>query len=270
MRLWDTATGDLQETLRSYSGRVLSVGFSPDGRLPAAASDESTVLLWDTATAGMQQTLKGNSISSSSVSFSPDGRILASGSNDGPVLLWDTKTLSVQQTLEGNSGWTKPLVFSPDGCLLASGSHDNTIRPWDMVIRGHSHIISSLAFSPDGRLLASGASDKTVRLRNTPSDRLQETLSAEEVITELEFSQDGLYPITESGILDIQSAKGKRASGSIHKNPAISIEDDWIYVSGKNVLWLHPDFRPSCSAIHGNLIALGSGPGRVSMLRFRL
>ena len=57
VRLWNTATGGLQKTLKGHSGSVLSVTFSPEDRLLATGSDDNTVRLWDTATGDLQETL---------------------------------------------------------------------------------------------------------------------------------------------------------------------------------------------------------------------
>jgi WD40 repeat protein len=54
VRLWDAATGALQQTLKGHSDWVTSVAFSPDSRLLASASEGKTVRLWDTATGALQ------------------------------------------------------------------------------------------------------------------------------------------------------------------------------------------------------------------------
>ncbi|KAI1832152.1 hypothetical protein CBS147337_6832 [Penicillium roqueforti] len=182
VRLWDTATGALQQTLKGHLGWVWSVAFSPDGRLLASGSDDQTVQLWDTTTGALQQTLKGHLGRVYSVVFSPDSRLLASGSYDETVRLWDTATGTLQQTREGHLGRVYSVAFSPDSRLLAC-SDDTIVRLWDtatgtlqQTLNGHSSAVYSVAFSHNSQLLASGSEDETVRLWDTATGALQQTL----------------------------------------------------------------------------------------------
>jgi Tol biopolymer transport system component len=183
VRLWDTATCTLQQTLKGHSDRVWSVAFSPDSRLLASGSGDKTVRLWDTSTGALQQTLKGHSNEVRSMAFSPDSRLLASASIDKTVRLWDAATGALQQTLEGHSSWVWSVAFSPDLRLLASASLDKMVRLWDtstgalqQKLEGDSDGVFSVAFSPDSRLLASGSNDKMVRLWDAATGALQQTL----------------------------------------------------------------------------------------------
>jgi WD40 repeat protein len=54
VRIWDPATGGLQQTLKGHSLWVQSVAFSPDGRRLASGSGDGTVRLWDPATGALQ------------------------------------------------------------------------------------------------------------------------------------------------------------------------------------------------------------------------
>jgi WD40 repeat protein len=106
--LWDMATGKeirrLQDVIAplggliNYSGQVLPLSFSPDGKILAAGSEGSTIKLWDMATGQTIATLEGHnkevehprkSDASICVAFSPDSKLLALGSWDNTIKLWE-------------------------------------------------------------------------------------------------------------------------------------------------------------------------------------
>ncbi|KAB5581231.1 hypothetical protein GE09DRAFT_934273, partial [Coniochaeta sp. 2T2.1] len=49
---------------------------------------------------------------------------------------------------------------------------------------------------------------------------------------------------------------------------ALSADGLWITWDGQDVLWLPPEFRPSCLAVSGSMIAIGYAQGNVLLFKF--
>jgi WD40 repeat protein len=118
---------------------LLSVDFSPDGRLIASAggghvggSDRETqgeVKLWEVATGKLLRTWTVEGQIVFSVRFSPDGKLLAAASGPGSsaektpgqIHLWQVATGRLVRELQGHACGAYVVAFSPDGERLASG-----------------------------------------------------------------------------------------------------------------------------------------------------
>src|SRR5262249_51888913 len=111
--LWDPASGAKLHTLESHEEEVVSLAFSPDGKILASGSADTTVVLWDPTSGTRLRSLQGNASRILSISFSPDGRFLASGSADNPIRLWDVATgRCLVALLATPEGW---VAFLPEG-----------------------------------------------------------------------------------------------------------------------------------------------------------
>ena len=89
-------------TLKGHTSMVVSVAFSPDGKILASGSWDKSIKLWDVATGKNTATLKGHTGWVNSVAFSPDGKTLASGGFDDNIQLWDVASGKNIATLKGH------------------------------------------------------------------------------------------------------------------------------------------------------------------------
>jgi WD40 repeat protein len=156
---------------------VLSVAFSPDGKLIATGGADAKICLWEVSKQKLRFRQTGHTNWVRTVAFSHDGKTLATGSDDYTVKLWNVETGKCIETLNGPDGhknWVCSVAFSPDGKILASGSQDSLIKLWDIETgkcvatlnspEGETKQVWSLAFSPDGTILASGSDDPEVNV----------------------------------------------------------------------------------------------------------
>jgi WD40 repeat protein len=45
-------------------------------------------------------------------------------------------------------------------------------------------------------------------------------------------------------------------------------DQTWIIYNGRNLVWLPPEYRPGCSAVQGQMVAIGCASGRVFTIGF--
>ncbi|KAJ5690340.1 hypothetical protein N7462_004732 [Penicillium macrosclerotiorum] len=270
VKLWETATGALRHTFEGHSKLVGSVVFSPDGLLLASASNDRTVKLWEIESTFTYQKPDGHSDFINLVVVSPDGRLVASASNDHTIKIWETASGALQQTLKSGSKLITSLAFSPDGQLIASTT-SMEVNVWktatgtlQKTLGNYINSVDLVAFSPDGESLGLMSKWKgevginMIKLWETKTFTLQHAFERNSEDTEVPAVFHSVFHEENMNSSQFQSESGVQISAN-----------EWVNLFGVRRLWLPPNYRPTCSAIRGNTVALGHASGRISFLAFR-
>lgn len=198
IEIWDVVTGKLRRTLKGQEYCIMSLLFSPGGRLIALGSN-GVLEIWNIIRGEAEQTVEGQAEGIISFAVSPDGIFMILGLHGGTLELWDAIKGEAKHTLRGQSESIFSVAFSPDGSLIASGSVGGTIQLWDAATRevkstlsGHVRAIISLAFSSDGRLIISGSTDHTIKVWNVTRSQVYNALNKIDKRTvSITFSSNG-------------------------------------------------------------------------------
>ena len=148
VRIWNTATGELEDELEGHTNTVWSVAFSHNGLFIVSGSRDRTVRIWNTATCETRFMLTGHTNEVMSVAISRNDQFVVSGSEDRMVRIWSTETGELLRELKGHEDTVNSVAVSPDCQHIASESH-NEVWIWtkDGVIE-HKLECSSNEYDP--------------------------------------------------------------------------------------------------------------------------
>ena len=157
LTFWDVRTG---EPLRTADEDVLSIDYSPDGRLFAVSVLYQTTL----SRVSDGKVLHTFSDISWSIAFSPDSRFLAGIVSGDLLKLWDVETGEIRHTFEN----IESFAISPDGRTLVTANSIELIF-WDLETGEKKRTVlwrsgRDVIFNSDGTLItAMSIYDPTIR-----------------------------------------------------------------------------------------------------------
>jgi len=197
IKVIDTTTFKVINTLSPITGGAISIAASPDGKLLALGISDNKTQLLNANDGSVARNLRSN-YGGWSVAFSPNSQYIASGTSQG-LLKWETNTGSWQPIFGGQDKTIKSLAFSHDGKIIAGGG-DGFIFFWNVEdgellnqINTEFGVVNSIDFSPDDSMLVSGTDDSIIRIWSVNSASiLKELIGHTSQVFGVCFSPNGL------------------------------------------------------------------------------
>lgn len=131
--LWNARTGKRIALLRGFERYVYGLGFSRDGKLLAAGTDDGHIQIWDVSKRRKLRTIDLEGGEVSDPVFSPDGNLLAAGSyGTGTAFVIDVRSGAIVDRARVSDLGCGSVAFSPDGRVLIAPSTGGLITwPYD-------------------------------------------------------------------------------------------------------------------------------------------
>ncbi|KAI0069150.1 WD-repeat-containing protein [Artomyces pyxidatus] len=178
---------------------VLSVRYSPDGKLLAVALLDSTVKVFYQDTLKFFLSLYGHKLPVLSMDISSDSKLIVTCSADKNVKIWGLDFGDCHKSIFAHDESVMQVAFEKKSHYFWTVGKDKMLKYWDgdkfeniQKLEGHHGEVWALAVSNFGNFVVTGSHDKSIRVW----EKLDEPLFLEE---ERERELENLY---ESGLAD--------------------------------------------------------------------
>jgi WD40 repeat protein/serine/threonine protein kinase len=131
IRIAETASGKVIQTLQGHTTSVKDLAFSPDGRHLASVSDDRALKVWDWRAGRERWSVLAHRNRAAAVAFSPDGHTIVTAGRDNVLRFWRWEVERLVFQLPTDLRSVSQVAFSPDGRRLACGRPGHEIVVYD-------------------------------------------------------------------------------------------------------------------------------------------
>jgi polar amino acid transport system permease protein len=144
VQIWDAQTGEPIERLEGYwedptteqtwlghTKEVTALAFSPDGKLLASGSADTTIMFWDPETGRVEWASEGAWATVTGIVFNAEGDLALATSKDNKARTIRVTGGQTTATYEGHLTTVTSAAFGPLPDTIATGSDDGTMRVWE-------------------------------------------------------------------------------------------------------------------------------------------
>jgi WD40 repeat protein len=219
IRLWNLATGTEQARFPACEDSIISLAYSPDGKLLASGGFKGDVFIWDVGKRKPLRSCVGHNkraLSSGvfAVVWIDSGEALTTASSDGNIRIWETATgkllKSIQEPVdESKLVYWDSMAIHADSKVYASCS-GTAVRVCDLMTGtvkercGFHRDVHALAFSPDGRFLVTGSEDGRFRVWDRVQAKVCCSCGRHPDVRSIVFSRDGSKFVTASSNYELK------------------------------------------------------------------
>jgi hypothetical protein len=219
IHVWDSRSGDVQQTFVGRPSRFTCITADPHGRVLAAGCEDGTVVVWEVSSGRETCRFRAHRWEVNSVGLLPESAGVVTASGDGAVGCWDLPSGSPRAVLRRHRGWVGSAAVASDGRFAVSGSSDGTVRCWALpegteigCFDADAGWANAVAVASGGGCVA-GYEDGAVRLWDLERGCVTATLDGpSHWVGAVAFSRDGASVVSGSDdgavrVWDVASAR---------------------------------------------------------------